>query len=77
MSGYEREFDETKFMSFLIKDGEFLEKVSNNIKKEFDSEPVCNEKYIKTKINLIMEKSTKTFIIITYQKKVLDVHPYQ
>ena len=59
MSGYEREFDETKFMSFLIKDGEFLEKVSNNIKKEFDSEPVCNEKYIKTKIKSYNGKINK------------------
>ena len=25
-------------------------KVINSIKKEFDSEPVCNEKYLKTKI---------------------------
>ena len=67
MSGYEREFDETKFMSFLMKDGEFLEKknkeilekVSNNIKKEFVSEPVYNEKYIKTKIKFYNGKINK------------------
>ena len=67
MSGYEREFDETKFMSFLMKDGEFLEKknkeilekVSNNIKKEFVSEPVYNEKYIKTKIKFYNRKINK------------------
>ena len=40
-------------MSFLIKDDELLEKyneiwgkVNNRIKKEFDSEPVYNEKYL-------------------------------
>ena len=67
MSGYEREFDETKFMSFLMKDGEFLEKknkeilekVSSNIKKEFVSEPVYNEKYIKTKIKFYNGKINK------------------
>ena len=43
-------------MSFLIKDNELLEKYneilekcSNCIKKGFDSEPVYNEKYPKTK----------------------------
>ena len=42
---------------FLVKDGELLEKhndiwekVNKNIKKEFDSEPVYDEKYLKTKI---------------------------
>ena len=28
------------------------DKISNLLKKEFDSEPVYNDKYIKTKINL-------------------------
>ena len=57
MIGYRRDFGETKYMSFLIKDDELLEKynkiwkkVSNSIKKGFDSEPVYNEKYLKTKI---------------------------
>ena len=47
ISAYRRESDETKCMSFLIKDdelsekyNEIWEKVKNNIKKEFDSEPV-------------------------------------
>ena len=47
MSAYRRDFDETKYMSFLIKDGELLEKyneiwekVKNNIKKGFDSDVV-------------------------------------
>ena len=54
MSAYRRDFNETKYMYFLIKDDELLEKynevwekVKNSIRKEFDSKPVCNEKYLK------------------------------
>ena len=57
MSAYRRGFDETKYISFFVKDDELLEiynetweKVKNSIKKEFDSEPVYNEKYLKAKI---------------------------
>ena len=54
------------------------EKVSSIIKKEFDSKPVYNEKYLKTKaIYLTMEKSTQIFAIIKYQKKALNVFVYQ
>ena len=49
MSACRRDFDGTKYMSFLIKDDELLEKyneicekVRNSIKTEFDSEPVYN-----------------------------------
>ena len=56
MRAYRRDFGETKYMSIFIKNDELLEKyneiwdkVSNSIEKRFDSEPVCNEKYIKTK----------------------------
>ena len=56
MSAYTRDFDETKYMSFSIKYDELLEKsneiwekLRNSIKKECDSEPVYNEKYLKTK----------------------------
>ena len=55
MSAYWRDFDKTKSVSFLIKDEKLLgkhneiwKKVSNITKKEFDSNRVCNEKYIKT-----------------------------
>ena len=55
MSASRRDFDETKYMSILIKDNELLEryneiwdKVSNTIKKAFDSEPAYNEKHLKT-----------------------------
>ena len=47
MSAYRKDFDQTKHMSFLINDGDLLEKyneisekVKKSIKKEFDSEPV-------------------------------------
>ena len=47
MIAYRINLDESKYMSFLIKDDELLEKynetwekVSKSIKKEFDSEPV-------------------------------------
>ena len=57
MSAYRKDFDETKCMSFLIKDDELLKKyneiwenVKNIIKREVDSEPVYNEKYLKAKI---------------------------
>ena len=53
---HKEDFDETKYISFLIKDVELLEKsseiwekVKNSLKKEFDSELAYNEKYLKPK----------------------------
>ena len=50
-------FEETKYMYFFIKNEKLLKKYhetwnkdSNSIIKRFDSEPVYNEKYLKTKI---------------------------
>ena len=51
-SSYVKSYDgHTKWMSFLIEDEDLLEKyntiwdkVSADINKEFDSEPVCNKK---------------------------------
>ena len=47
MNAYRKDFDETKYISFLKKDDELLEKynniwekVKNNLRKELDSEPV-------------------------------------
>ena len=55
-------------MSFLLKDDELLEKyneiwekVKNIIKKEFDSESVYNEKYLKTKIKSYNENINTNF----------------
>ena len=68
MSAYRRDFDETKYMSFLIKDeellekyNEILEKCSNNTKKGFDKEPIYNEKYLKTKIKSYEGKINTNF----------------
>ena len=67
ISAYRKDFDETKYMSFLIKDDELLEEYHEiwekvkNIKKEFDSEPVCNEKYLKAKIKSYNGKINTNF----------------
>ena len=66
MSAYRRDFDETKDMSFLIKSDELLEKYNKNwdkvrYKKGFDTEPVYNGKYIKTKIKSYEEKINTNF----------------
>ena len=57
MSAYRRNFHETNYTSFFIKDTELPEKynktsdkVSNSMKKGIDIEPVYNEKYLKIKI---------------------------
>ena len=56
MKSYRKDFDETKFMSFLIRNIELWEKyneiwgkVKDSLKKEFDSEPVYNENIHKLK----------------------------
>ena len=63
MSVYRRDFDETKSMSFLIKDDELLEKYNevweelrNSIKKELGRETIYNDKYLKTRIKFYKEK---------------------
>ena len=68
MSAYRKAFDETKYMSFLIKDDKLLEtyneiweKLKNVIKKEFDCEPVYNEKYLKAKIKSYNGKINTSF----------------
>ena len=55
-------------MSLLIKDDELLKKhdktwgkVSNSIRKEFDGEPVYNQKYLKTKIKSYEDKINTYF----------------
>ena len=56
VSAYKRDFDEAKYMCFLIKFNELLEKynemwdkVSKVIKKGFDSDPIYNENNLKIK----------------------------
>ena len=68
---YGRDFDKTKKYVFLIKNNELLEKynkvwdkANNNIKKGSDSELVYNEKYLRTKVNYVKEKSAQIFMEI-------------
>ena len=68
MSACRKDFDDTKCMSFLSKDDELLEKynkvwekVKYSIKKEFDSEPVCNGKYLKAKMTSYNQKISTNF----------------
>ena len=68
MTPYRKDFDETKYVSFLIKDNELLEKcneiwgkVTNSIKKELNSESVYNKKYLKTKIKSYKGKINTNF----------------
>ena len=49
-----------------------MKKIKNSIKKEFDSEPIQNEKYLKAKIKSFREKSIQIFTTIKYQQKVLN-----
>ena len=49
----EENLKKLKYLSFLVKDDELLEKYSeirNRLKSELESEPVYNEKYLKAKI---------------------------
>ena len=68
MSACRRDFDETKYRSFLINDdkllekhNETLEKVKNSLKKEFGSERVYNEKYLEAEINFYNGKINTNF----------------
>ena len=71
---YVKSYDgQTKWMYFLIEDDNLLEKyntiwdkVSAEIKKEFDSEPICNKEFLKTKI-----KSHGDEVTDFYDKKFL------
>ena len=44
MAAYRKDFDEAKFMYFLIKDDELLEKYNEILEKV--SQPVYNKKYL-------------------------------
>ena len=75
-SAYVKSYDgQTKWMYFLIEDDELLEKyntiwdnVSADIKKEFDSEPVYNKIFLKTKI-----KSCCDDVTDMYDKRIRKV----
>ena len=70
-------------MSFSIKNEKILEKCnkvwdskkfSNNIKKGFDSEPVYNEKYLKTKIKSYEGEIITNFHSNEVPKRKLSIH---
>ena len=78
MSAYSRDFDETKWISFLTNDNKLLEKcneiwdkISNVIKKGSDSDPVYNEKYLKTNKILWRISQYNFFIMMKCQKNVI------
>ena len=83
MNAYKRDFDETKFMFFLIKNDELLEKyneiwdkVSKVIKKGFDSNPEYNDKYLKNKIKSYVRKTNTHFHDNKVPKKALKTFSY-
>ena len=60
MGAYAKSLNEAKHMSFLIKDDELqmkenkiCDKLSNNMKKEFDSKPLYNKKFLQNKIKTL------------------------
>ena len=60
-------------ISLLIEDDKLLEKyneiqekIKNSLKKEFDSEPVYNERSLKSKKDSVMKKPTQIFATIKY-----------
>ena len=74
-SAYVKRYGQTKRMYFLIEDDDFLKKynaiwykVSADIKKEFDSKPVYNREFLKTKI-----KSNGDKVTDFYDKKIPKV----
>ena len=54
----------------------FVKKLKNIIRKEFDSKPVYNEKYLKIKINLYDGKINTNFHNHKVPNKILSVFVY-
>ena len=83
-TAYRKDFDDTKSMSFLIRNDELLEnyneiweKVKDSLKKELDSEGVYNKKYLKAKIRSYNGKINTNFRNSKIPKKILNVSMYQ
>ena len=76
MNVYAKYFDKNnKYINLLVNDKEILKKYSeiwnkikSLIKKEFNSEPVYNDKYIKTKIKIYNNRYIQIFNMIKYTK---------
>ena len=79
-SAYVKSYDgQTKWMCFLITDDELLEKyntiqdkVSADIKKEFDSQPVYKKEFLKAKMKFHGHEVTDF-----YGKKIPKIQSYQ
>ena len=79
-SAYVKSYDgQTKWMCFLITDDELLEKyntiqdkVSADIKKEFDSQPVYKKEFLKTKMKFHGHE-----VADFYGKKIPKIQSYQ
>ena len=61
----------------LEKDNEIWEKIFKSIKKEFDSEPLYDEKYLKAKIKSYNEKININFDNDKMQKKIPNLFFYE
>ena len=68
LSEYVKSFDETRSMSFFVKDEKLLKRnnkiwdnVSKSNQKEFNSKPVNNKKYLKTEIKPCKDKFKTDF----------------
>ena len=82
-SAYRKDFDKTKYMYFLIKNYELLEKYDriwgkfrNVIKKGYDGEPVYKDKHLKTKIKSCERKININFHDYKVPKNVLNAFVY-
>ena len=68
MNAYVKYFNDSKCLNLLFHDREFLKKynriwnkISNLSKKGFDSEPMCNDQYIKIKIKIYNNRINSNF----------------
>ena len=69
MNAYAKYFDKNnKYINLLVNDkkifkkySEIWNKIENLIKQEFNSEPVYNDKYIKTKIKIYINRVYTNF----------------
>ena len=85
MNAHAKYFDKnSKYMNLLVNYKEILKKyfeiwnkIKSLIKKEFNSEPVYNDKYIKTKINIYIDRVYTKFQHKKYPKIINIVRVYQ
>ena len=84
IKGYLKNFNETRFMSFLINDKQLIKNtLKSGIKlavlliKKYFSEPIFNEKYFKTKTIYLVLKSVQVLVVVKHVKSVLIVCVHQ